>query len=149
MANQTTPRRGTTGQARRTGQPRRASGNVRTGFTPRPVGRKPAKQQSKGKGGGLLAAVTKALPSGQQAKAKAKSAPKRPGGLALLAGAGGLAAALTQRDKLKGLVGGQKNQADTTTVTNPIATASPSSAETVVDPITNGPAGTQPGPNAV
>jgi hypothetical protein len=152
MANSTTPRRGTTPQARRTGQPRKATGNARTGFTPRPSSarRKPAKQQSKA--AGLLSAVTKALPSGQQAKSKAKAAPKRaggPGGLALLAGAGGLAAALTQRDKLKGLVGGQKNQADTTTVTNPIATASPSSAETVVDPITNGPAGTQPGPNAV
>ncbi len=146
MANQTTPRRGTTGQARRTGQPRRASGNVRTGFTPRPVGRKPAKQQSKGKGGGLLAAVTKALPSGQQAKAKAKSAPKRPGGLALLAGAGGLAAALSQRNKLKGLVGGG-NKSET--VTDPISTASPQNAVTSVDPVTNGPAGTQPGPNAV
>ncbi len=152
MANSTTPRRGTTGQTRRTGQPTRATGNARTGFTPRPIGRKPAKPQSKAaKAGGLLSAVGKALPSAQQTKGKARKAkaktPGGPGGLALLAGAGGLAAALTQRNKLKGLVGGSKNQQGT--VTDPVATASPSNAVTAVDPITNGPAGTQPGPNAV
>ncbi len=153
MANSTTPRRGTTGQTRRTGQPTRATGNARTGFTPRPIGRKPAKPQSKAaKAGGLLSAVGKALPSAQQTKGKARKAkaktPGGPGGLALLAGAGGLAAALTQRNKLKSMVG-KGGSTPEGTVTTPVATASPTSAVTAVDPITNGPAGTQPGPNAV
>ncbi len=142
MANTTTPRR--------TGQPRRATNNPRTGFTPRP--RPPArrgKQQQQSKAGGILSAVTKALPSAGTAKAKAKAkAPgKRPGGLALLAGAGGLAAAFTQRNKLKGMVPGRGGDTQTTgTVTDPVATVSGPDAATTV---TDGPAGTQPGPNAV
>ena len=140
MANTTTPRR--------TGQPRRATGNPRTGFTPRP--RPPArrgKAQQQSKGAGILSAVMKALPSGGQAKAKAKRAGGGPGGLALLAGAGGLAAAVTQRQKLKGLInrrGG--DQAQSATVTEPVATVSGPDAATTV---TDGPAGVQPGPNAV
>ena len=140
MANTTT--------ARRTGQPRRATGNPRTGFTPRP--RPPArrgKPQQQSKGSGILSAVMKAMPSGGQAKAKAKSAGGRPGGLALLAGAGGLAAAVSQRQKLKGLLnrkGG--DQAQQGTVTDPVATVTgPDAAATVTD----GPAGVPPGPNAV
>ena len=144
MANTTTPRR--------TGQPRRATGNPRTGFTPRP--RPPArrgKQQQQSKGAGMLSAVMKALPSSasaNKAKAKAKAGGKRPGGLALLAGAGGLAAALSQRDKLKGLMnrrGGSDDQMSGT-VTEPVTTVSgPDAAATVTD----GPAGMQPGPGAV
>ena len=138
MANTTTPRR--------TGQPRRATGNPRTGFTPRP--RQPARRgkQQQSKGGGMLSAVMKALPSAGTAKAKAKSTGKRPGGLALLAGAGGLAAAFTQRNKLKNMVPGRGQSEQTGTVTDPVATVSGPDAATTV---TDGPAGTQPGPNAV
>jgi hypothetical protein len=143
MANSTTPRR--------TGQPRRATGNARTGFTPRPR-QQPARRgkQQPSKGGGVLSAVMKALPSAGTAKAKAKSGGKRPGGLALLAGAGGLAAAVSQRNRLKGMLPGRGGDAQsstgTATVTDPVATVSgPDAAATVTD----GPAGTQPGPNAV
>ena len=140
MANTSTPRR--------TGQPRRATGNPRTGFTPRskPPARRGKQQQSKG--GGVLSSVMKALPSAGTAKAKAKSGGKRPGGLALLAGAGGLAAAFTQRNKLKGMVPGRGGGDAQTegTITEPVATVSGPDAATTV---TDGPAGTQPGPNAV
>ena len=139
MANTSTPRR--------TGQPRRATGNARTGFTPRPKppARRGKQQQSKG---GVLSSVMKALPSAGTAKAKAKSGGKRPGGLALLAGAGGLAAAFTQRNKLKGMVPGRGGGDAQTegTITEPVATVSGPDAATTV---TDGPAGTQPGPNAV
>jgi len=156
MANTSTPRRAAAGRTARSGQPKRATANPRTGFTPRPISTRRSQPQ-KGKAAGLLSAVTSALPSGGQAKTKAKvnarkakakapSAAKRPPALALLAGAGGLAAALSQRGKLKGLIGGNKTEP---TGTDPIATASPTSGVTAVDPITNGPAGTQPGPNAV
>jgi hypothetical protein len=158
MANSTTPRRTPAAQPRRTGQPRKATNSPRTGFTPRPITTRRAQPQ-KGKAAGLLSAVTSALPSGGQAKAKAKTTKakakaktpnvtaKRPPALALLAGAGGLAAALSQRNKLKGMVG--KGGASEDTVTTPVATASPTSAVTAVDPITNGPAGTQPGQSAI
>ena len=146
MANTTTPRR--------TGQPRRATGNPRTGFTPRP--RPPARRgkQQQSKGGGVLSAVMKALPSSGTAKAKASGA-KKPGGLALLAGAGGLAAAVSQRGRIKEMRNRRGGgDAQTGTVTDPVSTVTgPDSATTVTDgpagTVTDGPAGTQPGPNAV
>lgn len=158
MANTTSPRR-TPQPPRRTGQPSRATGNARTGFTPRPGfsprGRsKPAPQSTAQK---VLSSVTGALPSANKAKtkakttkakAKAKTPGKAPGGLALLAGAGGLAAALSQRDKLKGLVA-KRGSGSATTVSEPFTPPAGVSPADGVAPITDGPAGTQPGPNAV
>ena len=94
----------------------------------------------------MLAAVMKALPSSGSA-GKAKAAGKRPGGLALLAGAGGLAAAVSQRGRIMGMLH-RRGDGDEQSgmVTDPVTTVSGPDAATTV---TDGPAGVQPGPNAV
>jgi len=95
--------------------PRRAAGprvKPRTG-TRRPTVpsvRRRQPQQSTGRK--ILSAIGNAIPAAGAGKAASKAARKPPKGALLLAGAGGLAAAVKNRDKLTGLFGKSKQQAD-------------------------------------